>query len=529
MGTPNGPDSMPSPPGPGPDSPGTDPGGEGSSEFLQPRIRRLTNAELNATLQSLMNSFGASDTVVFEPPTFVPDTRQWGFSRNAAQIVDPLLARVARRLAGVAPCASAGADRACAGTALQTILPVAYRRDVSADEVDQLLTVFDSAATDGFDAAMALALSAALQSASFVYHTELGDSMDGASAQLNASETAAAMAYLLTGAPPDEALAAAAQAGELDTGSGRETQARRLLDMPGARAQVTRMVKEWLGIDAVVDIGKDKAQFPQYEQLRPHMLAETEAFVTEVVFYDGGNIGTLLGADYTVVGSEMAQFYGLSAPAGGAADRVSLASTTRRGILNQASFLARYATEIDSAPVKRGVVVAKKVMCVDPGDPNSLNINVVPPQPDPSMTTRERFKQHTVDPVCAGCHDGIDGLGFTFEGFDAVGAQRERDQGKPVDTATTLAKGWADVIGQGEFEDSADLADVLANSEEVKRCFTRHLDRFANAATNERLEDAFLAQWAQLEASKRDSILEILVAYVTSDSFVQRVAAGANP
>src|SRR5690606_15561060 len=131
------------------------------------------------------------------------------------------------------------------------------------------------------------------------------------------------------------------------------------------------------------------------------------------------------------------------------------------------------------------------------------------PPPEPGLTTRERFAQHTVDPACAGCHDGIDGVGFTFEGFDAVGAVRtpEQNANKPIDTTTTLGEGWAKLVGSDSFDDSADLATTLAASEDVKRCFARHLDRFANATTSKQIEDTFLAQWAAMEAGKRDSIL----------------------
>lgn len=512
-------------------------GGTASVSYLPARIRRMTNAELSGTIRAVFN------VDVDLESGFVPDTRQDGFSRNAAQIVDPLFARqlqttaeeVATQfvptLAGNYPCVSAAGDEACATTILADVLPAAFRRDVEGAEIDALVqNVFrDAASEDGFEAGMQLAITAALQSASFIYHTELGQGNEpSAASRLTAAETASAMAYLLTGMPPDDELALAAASGALDTSDGRAAQASRLLGLPAARPHLATFVKEWLGIDAVVDVGKDKERFPEYETLRPHMLAETDAFVEEVVFVEGGSLTTLLGADFTLVGQEMASFYGVSSPGGSEPVRVSLADAGRRGILNHASFLARYATEIDSAPIHRGVAVGERVMCMDPGDPTALNVDIVPPQPDPSQTTRERFAQHTLDPECAGCHSGIDGVGFTFENFDAMGKLRAQDNNKPVDTTTSLPSSWASGLDQDQFTDSNDLAAALSRSESVKRCFVRHASRFAGTVINRSAENYFISQWEQLEASNRDSIVEILVAWISSDIFVERAAQGGT-
>ncbi len=509
----------------------------GEPAFLPARLRRLTNAEYEATVRSLL---GTSGSIV---DAFVPDARQSGFARNAAQIVDPLLARqmqeaadvhaaefVSTRLPQEAPCATTTADQACARSFYESFLPKAYRRELEDGELEAVMSVFDVGLNGGsFEEAMTLSLAAVLQSAAFVYHTELGTATSPAEATtLAGSEIAAALAYLITGAPPDAELSASEAT--LAASDVRAEQARRLLRTEAAKDQVSRLIKEWLGIDGVVNVGKDQAKFPQYEQLRPMMLEETDAFIREVAFNEGGSLTTLLSADFTLVGNEMAQFYGVAAPGGGLG-RVSLTDTPRRGILNQASFLARYATEVDSAPVRRGVAVGRRVMCVDPGDPTGLAINVVPPQPDPGQTTRERFAQHTVDPECAGCHSGIDGIGFTFEGFDAIGASRSEENGKPVDTATELSATWAGSLDQDAFSDSAELAETLARADSVKRCFTRHLGRYAGAATDRDSENYFVSQWEQMQAENRDSIVEVLVAYVASDLFIQRapqLTAGAQ-
>lgn len=513
---PTGTPTMPSPP----DEPGV-----ASEAFYGPRIRRMTNQEFEASLHALLGSMTATQA------GFVPDARQSGFVRNEGQIVDPLFARqlqqaadtaaaeyVSTKLNSAVACAASG-DAACATTFFTEFLPRAFRRAVSAEEVDALVSgVYATGAEGGgFSAGMQLAISAALQSAAFLYHSELGDSTNGSATTLTNDETASQLAYLFTGAPPDAELLATVTDGSIAASDVRATQARRLLGLPAAQEQVVQLVEQWLGLDALAAIGKDNALFDKYETTwRASMLRETADFVKEVAFNQGGSIKTLLGADYTVADDVMRQFYGnLGSP--DADGHVSLAGTGRLGILNQATFLARYATEIESAPIRRGVAVARRVMCITIADPAALNLAVVPPPPDPSKSVRERFEQHSTDDQCKGCHSGIDAVGFTFEGFDAVGAKKDS-----ADTATTLPDGWMLDFPEASLTDSAQLAEQLSNSSDVKRCFTRNLTRFAGAATNQAVENYFLNTWQGLEATSQDSILELLVAYAASDIFVTR-------
>ena len=72
----------------------------------------------------------------------------------------------------------------------------------------------------------------------------------------------------------------------------------------------------------------------------------------------------------------------------------------------------------------RGVAIMRRVACMKLPDPQSLNIQVVPPAPDPAKSTRDRYDIHATDAVCASCHATIDQIGFSFELFDGMGKQR---------------------------------------------------------------------------------------------------------
>jgi hypothetical protein len=510
-------------------------GGNGNTATLPARIRRLTNAEYDASVNKLLDAnstFGAS---------FTPDARQDGFTRNDAQRLDPVLtmqlddaatqlATQARsKLATLAPCANpTSGGEACARTFLGTFVTRAYRRPVAPREIDTLLAVYRAGAegaayADGIEAA----IHAVLVAPGFLYTTEIGTASTPASAPMTITpyETASALSYLLTGSPPDDALLADAASGALMSSDSRQAHARRLFVSPAASAQITRIVEEWLGIDRITETAKDSNAYPKFAGLKDAMKREADAFVSEVMWKTSRDIGELLSADWTIAEPNLAAMYG--GTASGA--RVSLAGVPRRGVLNQGAFLAVHGHASESSPVLRGVAMLRRIACIDMASPTSLNIQVVPPVPDPTKTTRERFKVHTADQRCAGCHNKIDNFGFAFENFDGMGELR-KEEGKPpnpvnpVDSKVTVTVG---MDFDGDYPDSSALVVKMATSPKVRACFARHLFHASAAASNgstQPAEESFLIAWSALPAEKQSNILEVLATWIGSDTFVQRRA-----
>jgi hypothetical protein len=470
--------------------------------------------------------------------SFTPDTRQDGFTRNDAQRVDPVfiaqldsaaqeLATTARgNVAQLAPCADAAGSEACARTFLTSFAKRAYRRPADAREIDALLTVYRAGAdgasyADGIQATV----QAVLESPGFLYVTELGDVPLAADATLNEYETASALAYLLTGAPPDDALLQAAAAGQLHLADARKTQAQRLLALPAAGTQITRMVEEWLGIDAITQTAKDSNAYPDFAGLRDAMKQESDDFVSEVMWKSSGSVSDLLSADWTIASDPLARMY-LNMSGGQAVARVgnhvSLTGVPRRGILDQGAFLSVYAHANETAPVLRGVALLRRVACVNIPSPTSLNINVVPPVPDPTKTTRERFVVHTQDAACATCHTNIDALGFTFENLDGMGRARSTENGHPIDSATDVAGGYP---FDGHYADSSALVARMAQSPDVSACFARKLFRYAAASSDadtQGVETAFLTGVTALPSDTQGKVADILLSFIASDAFVKR-------
>ncbi|HEY0463511.1 MAG TPA: DUF1592 domain-containing protein [Polyangiaceae bacterium] len=459
------------------------------------------------------------------------DVPQEGYSRNQAQLVDPVFGRqlqytaeqlaaeaVAQRLSVIAPCSSSpGPD--CAKTFIRDFGQRVYRRPIGEEEQTQLLALYALGTEGRPDAASQFAsgiqflLEAMLQAPSFIYISQVGElAAPGAWSALDQWEIASTLSYLVVAGPPDEALRAAAAAGQLSDSEQRRAHAERLIATPAGQAQVRTFIREWLHLDKVATMDKSD---PRFAELRQPLLDEANDFIDEVMLNDDGTLAKLLTAGYTVVEPPLAAFYGVST---GADRRASLAGTPRVGLLQQGAFLAANSAANLSSPVKRGAVFLDRVTCAPVPPPSFSGIVVKQPKPDPHSTTRELFDAHATDPLCTGCHVRLDGAGFLFENFGPIGEQRSEEAGKPIDTSGRL-KSWIDA--DSTLANSVELSYRLAQSKDIIRCFARQLYRYAAAANDPNREQTFLSE-LEAEGAISDRVHALIPSFVASKSFLLR-------
>ncbi len=135
-------------------------------------------------------------------------------------------------------------------------------------------------------------------------------------------------------------------------------------------------------------------QFADFAGLRRALARETDDFITDLVFLRNAGFRSLMSADYTIGNAELATFYGVPPPET-ESGVIDLRSVPRRGLLNQAAFLAVNASPVSPfAGQTRGAFPDTGSLCIDPGDPAELMINIAPPVVDHTKTTRQRFEQH---------------------------------------------------------------------------------------------------------------------------------------
>lgn len=135
--------------------------------------------------------------------------------------------------------------------------------------------------------------------------------------------------------------------------------------------------------------------------------------------------------------------------------------------------------------------------------------------PAEGQTQREMLAQHRANPVCAGCHDLLDPAGLGLEGYDGIGAERDLENGRPVDVSGALPPGTP-------FSGSGDLALLLADDPRFVECLTDKLFTYAlgraRAPTDVAHRKAISAALAE-QGGTLDSLLELIV---TSPAFRMR-------
>jgi len=473
---------------------------------------------------------GTSPTVAGDDPTskFPVETRSAGFpfdtDADAALVssahVDAYL-DAAEKLAAfvdpavLSPCDWANARDACARTLLTGLGERVFRRPLGDDEVAR----YAALVAGGSDAATGVrtALGAMLISPSFLYRSEVGTPDGDGRFKLTPYEVATALAYAFWGTTPDDALLAAADVGDLASAAGIEAAARRLLADPRARAQVGEFVLQWIGGQAIATAEKRTDLFPDFDDATRAALAdETRNFAADVVFDGSGKLEDLIAGDYTVLDPVAAKFYGVTGTG-----RVSYADGKRAGVLGHASLLATTAHSDQTSPVERGLLIRRNLLCEELPPPPPFGGGL--PAVDPNATTRDRFAMHSNVPACRSCHTYIDGVGFGFEGFDAVGRWRATENGKPIDTSGDMN----DVERLGTdtgapYQTVPALARIIAGSQAAPACFVRQYLRFSRG-----LRETLAERCARLDLNNRfatagHDVRELMVQSVLTPDFVER-------
>ncbi len=431
-----------------------------------------------------------------------------------------LTAAVSSRLRAVVGC-EASADRAaCANTLVRGFGTRVFRRALSAAEMQRYGALVTGARD--VDQGVSRAVRAMLLSPSFLYRSEMGVAQPDGTFRLTPYEVAAALSYTYWGSTPDAALLAAAADGSLSTPAGTEREARRLLADPRARAQLATFALQWLGVETVATTPRSAALFPAFtDAVRASMLEEARRLVTSVAFDGTHRFDELFTTRSTWVDATLASYYGFDGVSGSAFQRVELPEARQGGVLSLGAVLTRYAHSDQGSPILRGLFVRSALLCEEfpPPPPNAGGV----PDVDPTATTRERFRQHTANPACVTCHRYIDGVGFGFERFDAVGRLRSTENGHPIDATGTVFD--IERFGSDTRFDYAtlpQLAGAIAQSEAARSCFARQYYRFARG-----FRETADQRCAVLDVTRRFresgyDLRELMVAVTLSPDFATR-------
>ena len=319
----------------------------------------------------------------------------------------------------------------------------AYRRPVTASELDRLQKLFDIGykPDKSFEAGMQVAIEGVLVSPSFLFRVELDPKPGQTIRILNDYEIASRLSYFLWSSMPDDELFLLAREGRLHQTTVLNQQVERMIHDPKAKALADNFAGQWLQLRKLAIVDPDPKRFPGIDDaMKRDMATETETFFNAVL---GGNrpISDFIDGKYTFVNERLANLYGLPGVSGSEFRRVALTGE-RGGVLTQASVLTITSNPTRTSPTKRGKWVLENILGTPPPPPPPGVGQIANEQQRITATSlRQLMEEHRKNPMCAACHAKMDPIGFGMENFDAVGRWRTMDGGFTLDTSGVLPDG----------------------------------------------------------------------------------------
>ncbi|HEX7899074.1 MAG TPA: DUF1592 domain-containing protein [Planctomycetota bacterium] len=448
--------------------------------------RRLNRVEYRNTVRDLLG-------VDFDPRDFPTDDVGYGFDNIGDVLsIPPLLVEkyvaAAKKIADLAVAGPkkdaliftvkpdpAKPKREAAKATFQTLLLRAFRRPPTPEDLERWTKLYEQG--EKFDAtfegAMKLPLRAILISPHFLFRIENESAIGDATGAYPISdwEFASRLSYFLWSSMPDDELLEHAKKGALRNPKVLEPQIARMIKDPRSRELAENFATQWLQIRRLEEVKFDAKQFPGFNDgLRQDMIQEAVLFFEAILKEDRGAL-ELLDTDFTFLNGRLAQHYGLSA-SGQDFQRVKLGDGRRGGVLTMAAVLAATSDPDRTSPVKRGKWVLESILGSPPPPPVPDAANLKPEPGDAGLTLRQKMERHRKDPNCASCHNRMDPIGFGLENYDAIGAWRDRDGGKPIDASAALPDG-------SKFNGPLELKKVIqARKEQFVECLVEKMLTF---------------------------------------------------
>jgi hypothetical protein len=332
----------------------------------------------------------------------------------------------------------------CARTILTDLAHRAFRRPVTADDLDPLMELYEAERAEGstFDAGIEQALRLVLASPKFLFRVETPPAAAGGVESVSDLELASRLSFFLWSSIPDEELLTRAEQGRLDEPAVLQAQVERMLRDSRSRALVDSFAAQWLRLRNLRSHTPIAHDFPNFDnELRDAFRIETELFFESIIREDR-SVLDLLDADYTYVNERLARHYGIPNVYGSHFRRVTVEQDARRGLLGHASILTVTSYPNRTSPVLRGKWVLENILGAPPPPPppNVPDIEENHPGQE-ARSLRARLELHRRNPTCASCHRVMDPLGLALENFDGLGQWREKEPGGAIDPTGQLADG----------------------------------------------------------------------------------------
>ncbi|MEL6105030.1 MAG: DUF1592 domain-containing protein [Planctomycetota bacterium] len=488
----------------------------GKSQMIEPRLAGVTSFPQDLRAENgydnrgdhlslsplLLESFLRLGRSITESPDFTPKT--CGIWNNFFAPPDPStdLAEAVR-------------------TRLDPFLSRAFRRPTTRDELERYSSFVIAALESGddFTSAMKATAAAVIGSPKFLYLT------DGQPETSNDFELASRLSFFLWGSIPDRTLLDLAAKDELSRPEVLSDQVDRMLRDPKIKRFCDSFPGQWLQLDRLISSTPNRERFPDFYFAKyrssMHMMLEP-LLVFETVLIEDRSIMQFIDSDFSYRSELLDGLYyqgenvRKKPPTVLPFRRVAITDRRQGGLITNAAVMTMTSGTERTKPITRGSWLAT-VIFNRPPQPPPADVPPLPEEPGESeedQTLRERLAKHREHTSCAGCHQGIDPLGFALENYGPTGKWRDQDEhGHDIDMAGRLFDRH-DFASVEEFKDA-----VLVEKDRFARGFASHLLSFSLAraldAGDELALDAIVSQAAENDYRLKSIIKSV----VLSDPF----------
>lgn len=485
-------------------------------------MRRLTESQYR---QSVSDIFGSGIRV---SGRFEPDPRRDGLvAIGVANVAvgaagfeqyDAAAREIAGQVTGSAQRAALGCgpqtgfrDDPCAGQITRKYGRQLFRRPLREAEVRWYVDVAGQVAAEkrDFYAGVEAVLATMLVSPHFLFRVERA-APGAADGRLDDYSMASRLSFLIWNAPPDEALLAAADAGELRTPQGIRRQADRLLASPRFEQGMRAFFDDMLALEDLGGLQKDGAIYPRFSgRLAMDAREQTLRTIVDTLVVRNEDYRSLFTSRRTFMSRSLGLLYSEPVVSPDWEPREFSQDDPRAGILAQPAFLMAHSHPGSSSPTLRGKAIRELLMCqIVPAPPADVDFSLVLDTHNQRFpTARERLAAHNTAPTCAGCHRLMDPLGFPLEGFDGAGAPRRKENGADIDLSGSLRR--------ANFTGALGLGAALAEDPALSSCLVSRLYSYGvgRSAESERAwVETVRARFESAGALRlRDLIQEIVV------------------
>ncbi|MDF1851470.1 MAG: DUF1592 domain-containing protein [Verrucomicrobiales bacterium] len=401
------------------------------------------------------------------------------------------------------------------------LLPKAFRRPVSEEEVDRILRVVsaEQEAGEPFPESIKAGIIATLCSPSFLMLFEERSEEAEEMRPLDDYEIASRLSYFLWSSMPDETLFSLAAEGKLSDPSVRLDQVDRMLGDEKAVAFVEGFAAQWLKAGEFDRFEIDNQLYKDFHAVENSGLNEAInreplAFFEEILEKDL-SVLSFLDSDWTMLNETLAGWYGVPGVKGEEFQRVSLPAESRRGGLVSMAAVHKWGSDGNrTKPVERGKYVLE-VLFNDPPLPPPPNVSEVEPNVSgENLTVRQRLDLHREIESCRACHARIDPYGLALENFNVVGKWRTKQDGERIR--------WPDdavIDASGSFPNGRPFATI----EEFREGLVEQSDRFLRGLSEKMLT---FALGRGVEATDRGTIDSLVTTMKNSDHTLRSLIRG---